>query len=77
MTHLIDRRENARGKSSVNRSRFLRRYKAQGIGDFFPSGIHPNKEWGLYGKAECYIITQDELNANPNVRSYVPPSTRP
>ena len=29
MSHLIDRRENARGKSAVNRARFLRRYKAQ------------------------------------------------
>jgi hypothetical protein len=62
---------------SAKRLGDLRRYKAQGVGDFFPSGIHPNKEWGLYGKAECYIITQDELNANPNVRTYVPPSTRP
>jgi len=29
MHHLIDRRENGRGKSAVNRERFLRRYKAQ------------------------------------------------
>ena len=29
MSHLIDRRENARGKSAVNRERFLRRYKTQ------------------------------------------------
>src|SRR5438093_246542 len=29
MSHLIDRRENSRGKSAVNRARFLRRYKAQ------------------------------------------------
>lgn len=55
----------------------LRRYKAQGVGDFFPSGQHPNKEWGLYGSATCYIITQDEMSVNPNVASYVPPSTRP
>lgn len=55
----------------------LRRYKAQGIGDFFPSGPHPNKEWGLYGSATCYIITQDEMSVNPNVAGYVPPSTRP
>jgi hypothetical protein len=62
---------------SAKRLGDLRRYKAQGAGDFFPSGIHPNKEWGLYGKAECYIIAQDEMNSNPNIRSYVPPSTRP
>ena len=29
MVHLIDRRPNGRGKSAVNRERFLRRYKAQ------------------------------------------------
>jgi uncharacterized sporulation protein YeaH/YhbH (DUF444 family) len=29
MSHLIDRRENGRGKSAVNRERFLRRYKSQ------------------------------------------------
>ena len=29
MPHLIDRRPNGRGKSAVNRERFLRRYKAQ------------------------------------------------
>ena len=55
----------------------LRRYKAQGVGDFFPSGPHPTAQWGLYGSATCYIITQDEMNSNLNVASYVPPSTRP
>src|SRR5215467_985089 len=29
MFHLIDRRPNGRGKSAVNRERFLRRYKSQ------------------------------------------------
>src|SRR5512137_303128 len=29
MPHLIDRRPNGRGKSAVNRERFLRRYKTQ------------------------------------------------
>ena len=29
MLHLIDRRPNGRGKSAVNRERFLRRYKTQ------------------------------------------------
>jgi hypothetical protein len=55
----------------------LRRYKAQGVGDFFPSGPHPTKEWGLYGSAYCYIVTQDEVNANPNLAGYTAPSTRP
>jgi hypothetical protein len=55
----------------------LRRYKTEGIGDFFPSGVHPNAGWGLYGTATCYIIDQAELNANSNVAGYVPPATRP
>ena len=55
----------------------LRRYKAQGVGDFFPTGTDPTPQWGLYGSATCYIITQDEVNSNPNVAGYVPPSTRP
>src|SRR4030095_13246066 len=29
MSHLIDRRESAKGQSAVNRERFLRRYKSQ------------------------------------------------
>jgi hypothetical protein len=62
---------------SARRLGDLRRYKAQGVGDFFPSGPHPNKEWGLYGSATCFIITQDEMSVNPNVAGYVPPSTRP
>jgi hypothetical protein len=55
----------------------LRRYKAQGVGDFFPTGPHPTTQWGLYGSATCYIITLDEINSNPNVAGYVPPATRP
>jgi hypothetical protein len=62
----------------------LRRYKggrypgdATGVGDFFPTGTHPNAQWGLYGSATCYIVTNAEMNANPNIAGYVPPSTRP
>lgn len=55
----------------------LRRYKAQGVGDFFPSGPHPTKEWGLYGSATCFIIDQAEVSSNPNVAGYTPPPTRP
>lgn len=55
----------------------LRRYKAQGVGDFFPTGPHPTKEWGLYGSAYCYIVTQDEVNSNPNLAGYTAPPTRP
>jgi hypothetical protein len=55
----------------------LRRYKAQGVGDFFPTGPHPTTQWGLYGSAYCYIVTQDEVNSNPNLAGYTPPPTRP
>ena len=55
----------------------LRRYKAQGVGDFFPTGQDPTPQWGLYGSATCYIITQDEVNSNASVAGYVPPATRP
>jgi hypothetical protein len=55
----------------------LRRYKATGIGDFFPSGPDPTTQWGLYGSATCYIIDQNEVNSNPNAAGYVPPATRP
>lgn len=55
----------------------LRRYKVSNIGDFFPSGPHPTTQWGLYGSATCYIIDQNEINANPNVAGYTPPATRP
>lgn len=43
----------------------LRRWKAQGVGDLFPKGGHPNVEWGQYGEATCYPIPQEEYDANP------------
>lgn len=46
----------------------LRRWKAQGIGDFFPSGEHPTPEWGQYGNAECFPIPLSEYVGNPNIR---------
>lgn len=67
-----------------NRLADLRRYLGNrypgdpaGVGNFFPTGTHPNAQWGLYGSATCYIITNAELNANPNVAGYTPPNTRP
>jgi hypothetical protein len=47
------------------------------VGDFFPSGPHPTSQWGLYGSATCYIVTQDEINSNPNLAGYMAPATRP
>ena len=46
----------------------LRRWKAQGIGDFFPKGIHPNADWGLYGDADCFPLPSSEYEGNPNIR---------
>jgi hypothetical protein len=45
----------------------LRRWKAQGVGDFFPSGTHPTPEWGQYGDAECFPLPSTEYEGNPNL----------
>ena len=44
----------------------LRRYKAQYNVDQFPSGPHPNTEWGSYGTATCFVPTIAEQIGNPN-----------
>jgi hypothetical protein len=46
----------------------LRRWKAGGVGDFFPSGPHPNPEWGLYGDATCFPLPSTEYEGNPNIK---------
>lgn len=46
----------------------LRRWKDQGIGDFFPQGTHPNESWGPYGDATCFPLPDDEFEGNPNIR---------
>jgi hypothetical protein len=46
----------------------LRRWKADGVGDFFPSGIHPNPEWGPYGDATCFPLPLNEFIGNPNIK---------
>lgn len=45
----------------------LRRWKAQGVGDFFPTGIHPTADWGPYQDAECYPLPLQEYVGNPNI----------
>ena len=46
----------------------LRRYKAQGVGDFFPKGLHPNGDlWGNYGTSECLPIPRAEKTGNPGI----------
>lgn len=46
----------------------LRRWKDTGIGDFFPTGIHPNAQWGPYGDATCFPLPDDEYEGNKNIR---------
>lgn len=46
----------------------LRRWKAQGVGDFFPKGTHPNPNLGEYGTAECFPLPIAEYVGNPNIR---------
>jgi len=46
----------------------LRRWKANGVGDFFPTGTHPNPEWGPYSDATCYPLPNSEYEGNPNIR---------
>ena len=44
----------------------LRRYKKLYSIDQFPSGQHPNVEWGNYGTLECFPLPDDETIGNPN-----------
>jgi hypothetical protein len=46
----------------------LRRWKAQGVGDFFPKGTHPNATMGEYGDAECFPLPIAEYVGNPNIK---------
>ncbi len=45
----------------------LRRWKNQGVGDFFPAGTHPTSEWGSYGNATCFPLPLEEYEGNPNL----------
>jgi hypothetical protein len=54
--------------SDAHRLGDLRRYKAQGVGDFFPKGLHPNGDlWGNYGTSECLPIPRAEKTGNPGI----------
>lgn len=46
----------------------LRRWKAQGVGDFFPKGTHPNANLGEYGPVECFPLPISEYIGNPNIK---------
>ncbi|HEU5208161.1 MAG TPA: hypothetical protein VFU06_02015 [Longimicrobiales bacterium] len=44
----------------------LRRYIDQYGVDEFPSGAHPNTEWGSYGTATCFVPHNNERIGNPS-----------
>jgi len=46
----------------------LRRWKAQGVGDFFPTGTYPNPVMGEYGTLECFPLPIAEYVGNPNIK---------
>jgi hypothetical protein len=49
----------------------LRRWAAQGIDDprhSFPTGTHPNPEWGPYGDATCWPLPIQEYIGNPGIK---------
>lgn len=45
----------------------LRRWERQGVGNFFPTGVHPNTQWGEYGTDMCFPIPRSEFEGNPNL----------
>lgn len=45
----------------------LRRYKRTGVGDFFPTGVHPTPEYGTYSDGECLQIPRAEKIGNPGL----------
>jgi hypothetical protein len=46
----------------------LRRYLKHYNVDEFPSGPHPNAEWGNYGTATCFVPHNNEVIGNPGYR---------
>ncbi len=48
--------------------RWMTQTAAEGGGDFFPTGIHPNPEWGPYGTATCFPLPSTEYVGNPNIK---------
>jgi hypothetical protein len=46
----------------------LRRYIRQHAVNHFPTGPHPNTEWGNYSDATCFVPHNNERIGNPNYR---------
>ena len=46
-------------------------------GSYFPTGAHPNSEWGDYGAWTCYPIPLSEYTGNPNLAKPANPNVPP
>ena len=46
-------------------------------GSYFPTGIHPNAQWGAYGEWTCYPIPVQEYNGNVNLQRPANPTVPP
>ncbi len=55
----------------------LRRWKRDGVGDFFPTGNHVNVEWGAYSNWTCYPLPLEEYEGNPALPKPADPFTPP
>lgn len=55
----------------------LRRWKRDGVGDFFPSGNHVNQEWGAYSNWTCFPLPLSEYEGNPSLPKPSDPFTPP
>jgi len=55
----------------------LRRWKRDGIGDFFPSGNHVNQEWGAYSNWTCFPLPRQEYDGNPGLPRPADPLSPP
>jgi hypothetical protein len=57
----------------------LRRWARQGVGNFFPTGAHPNPERppAVYGPWTCYPLPIEEYEGNPDLERPADPFTPP
>lgn len=46
-------------------------------GSYFPTGTHPNTQWGEYGIWTCYPIPRQEYEGNPNLAKPANPDVPP
>ena len=46
-------------------------------GSYFPTGTHPNSQWGAYGPWTCFPIPLSEYEGNPNLVRPTDPNTPP